>query len=185
VVNQLIKSYENRRIDLFRDLFSPAGTYRFYISRSYIIEYVSNNSAIVPEQITAPLVADISPGSYYYWTYVDEIKKHEKLFEAVEDIQFTVRPAIPLNGIQYLVTARKETLSSAIVADTLQVTTRTVLDTTGATVILRDGEITITASQYFSEPAKVAIETQVFYLARDPADSLLWVIDKWFDLGTQ
>jgi hypothetical protein len=165
VINQLIKSYENRNINLFSDLFSPAGTYKFYISNSYAPEYSASHTGILPETIDSPLVADILPGPYYWWGYADEIKKHQKLFETADEIQFTSLPAIPPSGITYTVSAANET--------------------TYATVILRDGEFIITASQYLSEPVDVAIEEQVFYLARDPSDPSLWVIDKWFDLGTQ
>ncbi|MDD5673125.1 MAG: hypothetical protein PHC61_03090 [Chitinivibrionales bacterium] len=163
VINQLLKSYETKNISLFRDLFSPHGTYRFYVSKSYV-EYSSS----LCDTIALPLVADILPGtSYYYWTYPDEISKHEKMFSEVDEIVFTTQPIIPSNGVTYFTSANNDN------------------DTTYATVILRDGEFTVTASQVLSTPVDVAIEEQVFYLARDPADPTLWVIDKWFDLGTQ
>jgi hypothetical protein len=63
-------------------------------------------------------------------------------------------------------------------------------ETTEVEVVLRGGSLNITENvvdengNNFQNIDELGdIKEQVFYLERDPQNSALWVIKKWFDLG--
>jgi hypothetical protein len=194
VIDQLIISYESRRIDLFNDLLSPSGGYKFYVAKSYQTEYVQGgNHAHLLDVIDSARYHFVPRGDYYYWGYNEEIEKHKRIFSIIHSMRFDPRPVYkpdcaPGDTETCFVYTIEETV------ETLTVKTETgqrtvineVFDTVAVEVPLIGGKLDITGrdpSTQYDFSYQVDLGMQVFYLVRDPADSLLWVIDKWFDLG--
>jgi hypothetical protein len=168
-VQQLFESYETRQINLFMDLFSPTKDFRFYVSPSFQADYTKERGNASLETIDSMFnyVREVKGISQmYFWTYDDEIQIHDNLFTQAVEIGFTVNPqTIDTGSIRYF-----------------QATDGTQY----AEVIVRGGELQIQVStgdltviDYY-----VDIGEQAFYLEKDPRNSALWVIAKWFDLGT-
>jgi hypothetical protein len=85
-------------------------------------------------------------------------------------------------------------LSSPTYADAIRYIVNGAGETTNVEVVMRGGTIdvqgvaypcdTATPNQLCADEFPIDIADQVFYLERDPASPNLWVIFKWFDLGT-
>ncbi len=168
-IQQLFTAYETRQIGLFMDLFSPLKDFRFYVSPSFQADYAKEHGDALLETIDSMFsyVREVKGISQmYYWTYDDEIEIHENLFADAIDISLQVNPQpIDTNAINYF---------------------KAPDGTQYAEVIVRDGEFLVrvntgdqTVADYY-----VDIGEQVFYLEKDPQNPSLWVIAKWFDLGT-
>lgn len=168
-VQQLFTAYETRQIGLFMDLFSPVKDFRFYVSPSFQADYARERGNALLETIDSMFsyVREVKGISQmYYWTYDDEIEIHNNLFSQAMDIGYAVNSQpIDTNAINYF---------------------KAPDGTQYAEVIVRGGELQIrvntgdqTVADYY-----VDIGEQVFYLEKDPQNPSLWVIAKWFDLGT-
>jgi len=64
-------------------------------------------------------------------------------------------------------------------------------ETTNVEIVMQGGRIEVTGEIYYDSLGQrsaylwpIDIYEQVFYLERDPESPNLWVIQKWFDLGT-
>ena len=163
VIDQLIDSYELKRLDLFEDLL--ADSFRFYVAQTFESTF---KAKYTPDQCEKPdtnmLYVD-GAVSYYYWTRPTELQSHRRLFtndeRATKTIQFQPPPEI--TSTRYLTNEKG--------------------DTTNAELRISGGEllITVTTSTLITNYT-VSIEKQVFYLEKDPDN--LWVIRKWYDLSS-
>jgi len=172
VVQQLILAYKNQRIDLYTDLFSSTKDFRFYVSPSFASEYNNGKPDSKPLEVIDTMyqyVVQHGISSCNYWTYTEEIQIHTNLFSKSSQITFATQPVI--NQIRYMTNSNG--------------------DTTNVEIVIQDGEIDILSEIYYdaeynryADEYIIYIDTQVFYLERDPDDNSLWVIQKWFDLGT-
>jgi len=169
VIQQLYRSYETRQINLFMDLFSPKKDFRFYVSPSFQTDYALTHSDANVENIDSSFsyaYAHVLDKKAYYWTYDDEIHKHNNMFSEAYEIQFTQTPQpVDSNSIMYFTGPDGNQY---------------------AEVVVRDGML-----QLFANTAEVTngeydidIGVQAYYMEKDPRDTSLWVIAKWFDLGT-
>ncbi len=177
VIDQLKKSYETRSVPLFRDLL--ADDYRFYVSPTFASQYsaskglrsdsLSDTFAYVPSEV------------YHYWSRDEELRAHEQMFAAAEDIQFTSAPSYDEDTYYYHMI--RDTLAIDSVYDSLGLFDSLMytidIDTTGAEVEMRGGEIVLQESNN-GPTHTVNIEYQVFYM--EP-EKKRWKIVRWFDLG--
>jgi hypothetical protein len=168
-IAQLFRAYETRQINLFMDLFSASKDFRFYVSPSFAADYAKSHGSVNIETIDPAFQYVRSRGitQAYYWTYDEEIQIHNNLFTQAVDIGFTVYPQpIDTNTITYIHGPD---------------------GTDYAEVVSRGGALSIQVKMEWSGTVteyKVDIGEQVFYLEKDPQNPSLWVIAKWFDLGT-
>ncbi len=170
VIGQLFHSYETRQINLFTDLFSPSKDFRFYISKSFEPYYLASHGGGNLEYIDSSFAyayKRVTDNNAYYWTYNDEMQIHNHLFSMAVDIRILQMPQqIDSGSVRYF------------------------KGPTGidyAEVVVLDGRMQITAqtpSDQVVGDYVVDMGVQVFYLERDPQNTNLWVIAKWFDLGT-
>jgi len=168
-VQQVFQAYETRQINLYQDLFSPTKDFRFYVSPSFQADYAKEWGTSDIETIDSMfsyvrVVKGIS--QMYYWTYDDEIDIHDNLFSQAIEILYTVSPQpIDTSDIRYFKASDGTQYAEVIVR--------------GGTMEIRVSTGDLTEVDYF-----VDIGEQAFYLEHDPRNSALWVIAKWFDLGT-
>ena len=168
-IAQLFRAYETRQINLFMDLFSATKDFRFYVSPSFAPDYAKSHGNVNIETIDPAFqyVRGRGVTQAYYWTYDEEIQIHNNLFTQAVTIGFSVYPQpIDTNTITYLHGPD---------------------GTYYAEVVSRGGALTIQVKTEWSMTVieyKVDIGEQVFYLEKDPQNPSLWVIAKWFDLGT-
>jgi hypothetical protein len=165
MIDQLMSAYENRRIDLFEDLFLTA-EFRFYVSPNFNDQYQGKVYSNPMEDIDSQyheIYYESTVRSYYYWVFSYERQSHEHLFERATSIYFDQRLQV-------------ETVLYSILPSG---------DTTMAEVVTNGGRLSIYSRASSAAPLEyyeVDIQKQVFYLKRDDAGS--WRIFKWFDLGT-
>jgi hypothetical protein len=182
VINQLVTSYERKHIYLFDDILSE--NYRFYVSSSFATEYQNEQRAQF-EEFSDSAFFYVNFGKYYYWTAASEKKAHQNLFNAAERITFTTQPYYNENNFIYTIVSKPDTVGTVI--DTVSgkpvPDIRLTYDTTHVEIRMLSGEIEIVLKDNLGRYV-IDIGEQVFYLSRDSEDSTLWVIDKWFDLGT-
>jgi hypothetical protein len=168
-VAQLYRAYETRQISLFMDLFSPSKDFRFYVSPSFQPDYAKSHGSTNVETIDPAFQYIRSWGITQadYWTYDDEIQIHNNLFTMAVEISFLVYPqSIDTNDIVYTVGPD---------------------GTNYAEVVSRGGTMRLRIkTEYVRVETEYTVDMgeQVFYLEHDPATPSLWVIAKWFDLGT-
>jgi hypothetical protein len=168
-VAQLYRAYETRQISLFRDLFSTSKDFRFYVSPSFQADYAKSRGSTSIESIDPAFQYVRGRGitQAYFWTYDDEIQIHNNLFTKAVEISYLVYPQpIDTNSIIYTVGPDGTNYAEVV--------------SRGGTMMLRiKTEYATVVTEY-----TVDMGEQVFYLERDPASPSLWVIAKWFDLGT-
>lgn len=167
-VMQLFHAYETRQINLFMDLFSPTRDFRFYVRQGFQPVYSGKPVRSVESIDTAfEYIWRRGITQAYYWTYDEEIQIHNNLFSQASEISYLVNPQpIDTNNIVYLQGPD---------------------GTQYAEVVVQGGEMEINVlTEYEGGPVvtkyDVNIDVQVFYLEKDPTNSSLWVIAKWFDL---
>jgi hypothetical protein len=168
-IAQLFRAYETRQINLFMDLFSATKDFRFYVSPSFAADYAKSHGSVNIETIDPAFQYVRGRGitQAYYWTYDEEIQIHNNLFTQAVDIGFSIYPQpIDTNTITYLRGPPDSTYYTEVVVR-------------GGEMVIRVSTGDMTAIDY-----KVDIGEQVFYLEKDPQNPSLWVIAKWFDLGT-
>jgi hypothetical protein len=175
-IRQLLTAYENKRIELYRDLFSSRKDFRFYVPPSLVAEHQGrvNRDTIDTQCITIS-------GVYHYWDYDREILAHQRLFSNVEKIEFIVPPYYTDENFEYKISVTTDTLGIDTVGDTLQPRIRQQFDTTNVEIRIWGGQMRVALPDGKVEEAYIG--QQVFYLSRDPDNDSLWVISKWFDLG--
>lgn len=168
VIQQLNNAYNNKDIEAYKDLFSQNQDFRFYIPQSFD---TVTNVAITYEIIDSTCYEIIKNGliGAYYWTYSQEMESHSNMFEQAQEISLLINP-LNNQDIRYIANGSGET--------------------TEVEVVLRGGSLNITENvvdengNNFQNIDELGdIKEQVFYLERDPQNSALWVIKKWFDLG--
>jgi hypothetical protein len=165
-VMQLFHAYETRQINLFMDLFSPTRDFRFYVRQGFTPDYSGKPVRNVESIDTAfEYIWRRGITQAYYWTYDEEIQIHNNLFSQATEIFYQVYPQpIDTNNIVYLQGPDGTQYAEVVVrGGTMQINVKTDY----ASVI----------TEYV-----VNIDVQVFYLEKDPTNSSLWVIAKWFDL---
>lgn len=162
VLDQLIKSYELKNLDLFEDLLPKDKTFQFYVAHSFWSAYQSTYN--LPEEPRDTTLHDIAESPYYYWNQASEESRHQNLFSKASELEFSSRPVI--NDLRYI---KNE-----------------VGDTVKAEVEWIGGELIVSGmtseSVLIDQP--VSIEKQVFLMVKN-SDDHLWVIKKWYDLSTQ
>jgi len=163
-IEQLFRSYENRRIDLFTELLPKNGTYRFFISPEYSTSYTGTDAKI--ERIDESDYVYVKAGSYHYWGHESELAKHRRLFGKTDvTIEFTEYPIIDERDFRYRI-------------NDLNDTTHVELKTTA-------GELCIGKERDTLYCTPKDGQMQVFLLEREvdgKTGNKLWVIRDWFDL---
>lgn len=185
LINQLFIAYEKRNIDLLKPLFAPENapdplSYRFYMAQSFASEKIQTGTVLRSEIIPNGAFQSISSGTYYYWGRDEEILRHERLFGGIDDLQFKAKPVVE-GAIRYTILANVETLGVAPGNSGYYI--KEVYDTIQAEFNLDGGSMTIFAPDLYSGPLDFDLGLQTFILNRDPNDSTLWVISRWFDFG--
>jgi hypothetical protein len=161
VIDQLIESYESRRLDLFTDLLPKDKTFQFYVAPSFESVYQSRyNLPQEPRDTTLQYIGE-SP-QYYYWNQVSEENRHQNLFSKASEIEFISKPE---TMIRYIENEKGDTIK--------------------AEVVMTGGELLVSAitqgQVLIDQP--VSIEKQVFLMVKNDDDHL-WVIKKWYDLSS-
>jgi hypothetical protein len=170
VLRQLNDAYQKKDKDLYKDLFSVQQDFRYYV----LPGFSSSNFITTCERIDTvlcPYIASKNLTCLNYWTYTEEMKSNAHLFDEAEQITL-ICSGIDPSDIRYIVKENRET--------------------TNVEVILRGGALTIEGKTYFDNQGNALqdyyevadIGQQVFYLEKDPQNSSLWVIQKWFDLNS-
>ena len=165
MIDRLMSAYENRRIDLFEDLFFTS-EFRFYVSPNFNDQYQGKVYTNPMEDIDSQyheIYYESTVRSYYYWVFSYERQSHEHHFERATSIYFDQRLQVE--------TERYSISPSG--------------DTTMAEVVTNGGRLSIYSRISPAAPLEyyeVDIQKQVFYLKRDDGGS--WKIFKWFDLGS-
>jgi hypothetical protein len=111
VITQLINSYEQRRIDLFEDLFPVSNTFRFYVSPSFVSLYQSEGKYYVnPPEPRDTLLQYIGAFPYYYyWTQDVEVQSDKRLFTQAQSIEFTLNPNVNPGDFRYIINGNGDT----------------------------------------------------------------------------
>jgi hypothetical protein len=170
VLQQLNNAYNNKDIDLYKDLFSQQQDFRFYIAPRFEDSCIHVVSTC--ELIDSTYYEVMSKGlsCMKYWMYSREIDSHTKMFEQADEISLRMSP-LSNQDIRYTTNGNHET--------------------TAVEIILRGGNLNIVEVVKYDEngyPYQNTDEVddigeQVFYLERDPQNRALWVIFKWFDMS--
>ena len=160
VIEQLIRSYRLKRLDMFEDLLPrDIGVFRFYVSPPYST-IISN----LPNVTYEPEIDFhyVQGKNFYYWGHQDEVSRHRMLFRNAETIKISEEQ--PILNYKYTI-------------DPLNA------ETTHVEILWTSSEhIDITLPRTVSRVNyRVQIERQVFFLKRDHEG--LWVIQYWFDLS--
>jgi hypothetical protein len=155
VISQLFQSYETRRIELFTSVLSKK--FKFYVASGFDIITTLN-----PEKPDTFMEYVDKNSSYNYWEYDEEYKRTSKIFENAEMIEIPSRPAIS--------------------------NTHYIFDSSGDTIYaeIKVNNVTFEVSKYESNTLvtySLENQPQVFLLERD--EDNLWVIKKWYDLGSE
>lgn len=95
VAKELVRVYESKRIDLFKKMIYDESTFRFYIEYNKYKDENLNNI----QNITSLNKDNVPFGDYWYLTYNDELKVHEKMFDPNNEIVFTNLEVTSLNYI--------------------------------------------------------------------------------------
>ena|SRR5690554_397287 len=162
IINQLVESYVNKRIELFIDLLPNDQSYRFYVAPSFESMYQRKYNSSHSERPDQFMMHVNTAQNYFYWTQKQEIESHRKMFGDNVNIEFITYPEI--SEINYIVESDNDTIYAEIL-------------TSGGEFI-----ITVSVSQTRAEKYTASIERQVFLLRKD--DEGLWTIQKWYDLSS-
>ncbi|MCX7726079.1 MAG: hypothetical protein N2053_04445 [Chitinispirillaceae bacterium] len=158
VIEQLIESYESRRIDLFKDLFPEDGSFKFFVAPDFFNDYLTKYQKL-SETRDERLKLIGQYEYYYYWTQDAEIESHTRLFSQAASIRFIGKPMVE--------SIRKFTDNNDSLAELL---------VTGG--ILEIGKyIDVDTIEIFT----ANISRQVFLVGKDSKN--LWVILKWYDFS--
>ena len=160
VLTQLIDSYNERNIDLFKDLFPKDGSFKFYVAPSFYLEYITNNKYQNPQEPGDTRLLWLKGSEfYYYWTQNDEIESHEHLFRYAEYLEFIDPPGLE--------SKRKFVDGNDSLAE----------------LLIRGGKLKVGQDAGFDTTAiyYVPIEDQVFLVKKNDDD--LWVLQKWYDFS--
>jgi len=177
VIHQLINAYENKRIDLYRELFSSARDFRFYVSKVFAEDNSPDGYKAkfarpceLVDTMCQYIKSNINDSCFFYLTYDEEMQAAEGLFQKSTQITYQGSPTFAAQT-RYIVNGNG--------------------DTTHVEVVMRGGTITVVGIPDYADPYQpfayeypIDIQEQVFYLERDPDSPDFWVIQKWFDLGT-
>jgi hypothetical protein len=167
VIDQLVKAYEEQRIDLYTDLFPASGSFRFYVSPQFVstfqsMPFYNDNLREVRDTLLRYIGND---PYYYYWTQDIEVQAHRNLFSQAISINFSEQPNVNPGDFNYIVNSHG--------------------DTTNVEMLMTGGQINIiwsTPENGFEEDV-IEVDKQVFFLEKDAHN--LWVIRKWYDFGSQ
>ncbi|MBN1578634.1 MAG: hypothetical protein JW913_18870 [Chitinispirillaceae bacterium] len=157
LIDQLVESYEMKRIDLFVDLLPRDGSFQFFIAPDFFNEYRLKYQQL-SEQRDTRLNFITQSDYYYYWTQDAEIERHERLFRYA-GIEFLSKPG--LESVRKFID-NGDSLAELLVTGGMFVISRFFPDT---------------VEQY-----PVSIDRQVFLIKKDPDG--LWVIRKWYDFSS-
>jgi hypothetical protein len=158
VLTQLIDAYNERNIDIFKDLLPKDGSFRFFVAPSYYTEFNDKHENLSEPRDTRLQFLEESE-IYYYWTQNIEIENHERLFRYAEYLEFIDPPGLE--------SKRKFVDGNDSLAE--------LLITGGRLKFGQDLGFDTTAIYY------VPIEKQVFLVKKDDDD--LWVLQKWYDFS--
>ncbi|MDO5576990.1 MAG: hypothetical protein Q4F84_07910 [Fibrobacter sp.] len=160
IIDQLVESYVNKRIELFIDLLPQNESYRFYVAPSFESMYGQKYNSSHSERPDQFMIHVNTAQNYFFWTQQQEVESHRKMFGDNVGIEFTSYPEI--SDVNYVIEND---------------------DTAYAEMLTTGGEfiISITISPSRVERYTASIERQVFLLGKDEFG--LWVIQKWYDLS--
>jgi hypothetical protein len=170
VVQQLVKSYESRRIDLFEELMYSEQDFRFYVELD--LDVSGFTKIMIDRTETVDLNSDyFQDGAYVFLTYSEEKLVHQKMFQQATSIFFDER--LEVVSVEYL----RSLGGGGSVSDSANA---------GFAVVRTDNaSIRITADiikqLYNGEAWSFPVGKQVFYLKKDMDG--LWRILFWFELA--
>ena len=158
VIDQLVRAYETKRIDLFVELLPKDSRYRFYVAPSF----ADINKYRLTLDNAVSRYRYVNGIAFYYWTYDDEIRKHKALFDNADQIQFITPPFVDTTSYFFTVDDKG--------------------DTTNVEMVVTGGELSVMDITSNIDYRGI-LERQIFYLERSTADKL-WFIRTWFDLSS-
>jgi len=195
VLDELVRSYETQRIQVFKTLFDQVN-FRFYVANDPLIE-LSNMDLSRTEIIIDTLVGNlVNSGPYNYIPYADELEIHENLFQRATQIEFTadliVNERVVLDTFvrvdSLYDTVCIDTSTSVCIGDavdSINATGQDVFDTIAQIVSTFNTQLLIAAqeikNEYNEDTYLFDLGPQVFEMRRD--EQGLWEIYKWFDIG--
>jgi hypothetical protein len=157
VLNQLVESYENRQISLYKDLFPKDGSFRFFIAPADF-ESIGNKYGNI-EKKDSRLKFIGTYDFYYYWTQDIEVESHTRLFSQALSIEFIIKPVV--DEYYEFVDGSDVFMEVKITGGILKISR------------INGGIIEVWTTE---------ITRQVFLLKKDEEN--LWVISKWYDFST-
>jgi hypothetical protein len=158
IITQLFHSYETQRIELFTDLLSK--DFKFYIASGFDRTTMTYSGPLLSEKPDPFMTYVNTTGLYAYWGYNAEVSSTTKLFSNADRIE--ISPGLT-STFNYICDASGDT----------------------SYVEVRVNNVTFEVSRYEGNLlATYSLENQpqVFLLER--GKDRLWVIKKWFDLGS-
>lgn len=160
IIDQLVESYVNKRIELFIDLLPQDESYKFYVAPSFESMYGRKYNTTHSERPDVFMTHVNTAQNYFFWTQQQEVESHRKMFADDVGIEFTSHPEI--SDVNYVIEND---------------------DTLYAEILTNGGEfvISLTINQSRVDRYTASIERQVFLLGKDELG--LWVIQKWYDLS--
>jgi hypothetical protein len=159
VISQLFSSYESRRIELFTDLLSK--DFKFYVASGFDRTNMTYSGKLLSEKPDTFMLFVNTNAFYDYWGYDAEVNSTSKMFHA-EMIEIPSRPAI--SNTHYIFNSSGDTVCAEVKVN----------DVTFEVSRYENGNVLVTYS--------LENQPQVFLLERDKDN--LWVIKKWYDLGS-
>ncbi len=157
VAKQLMKAYENKRIDLFEDFIYSDNEFRFYIQ--YNTSKLENLEHI--NKVTNLDIENVPKGDYLFLDYSEEYSIHTKLFDRNNEIVFT--EPLEVVDIKYP--------SLELFPDTIDV----IIYTDEARISITSDVI---LKAYGQRTYEFLVGEQVFFLKKD--NEGLWKIHLWF-----
>ena len=159
VINQLIESYEKRQITLYQDLFPKDGSFRFFVAPAFITDNPTKYQKLSETRDPRLKYIGQSP-YYYYWTQVQEVESHRKLFSQAASIEFVEKPVV--QSVDKFVDGGDSLAEGVVTGGYLEISR----------------QLDVTTIEYLSS----SIGQQVFLMQKDDED--LWVISKWYDFSS-
>jgi len=160
VITQLFNSYESRSIGIFTSVL--AADFKFYISASFDRTQMVFSGDLQSEMPDTFMHYVNTTSLYYYWDYKAEVNSTTKLFSNAEDITIGEHS---ISRTNYTIDSNGDTAYAEVeIADVTFNVSR------------YEGINTLVTYQIINQP-------QVFLMKKDADD--LWVIWKWYDLGTE
>ena len=157
LIDQLVESYESKRLDLFIDLLPDDNSFKFFVAPGYVEEYRTKHVELIGMPDTNLMF--VESDSCYYWEQLEEIDKHMKMFKGAKEIEFKMKPF--LSSIRWFENG----------VDSL------------AEIVVNGGKLVLDVINGDSiETYQTFVDNQVLLIQLDSGHR--WVIKQWYDFST-